>query len=334
MLVIFFQLMTMRTISKPCVMSRMGLQKPTCPKKAAIVTSGGTCPGLNTVVHEITHALESVGCRDVFAVKHGYSGFYTENIVKISSQDTKQHRNEGGTFIGTSRTPFETMQICNVLSTYNIDHLYVVGGDGSLAGALQLSRCSSSQIIGIPKTIDNDIPHIDYSFGFHTAVEESVKSLEAMHRECIAFEGIGVVQLMGRQCGMIATHATQASGYGDIVLVPEKCSAVDTKQIAKQAIHHRSQNKSCVVVVSEGLGRNIGWKIVDELYSMVPTVSIKYMDPSYLVRAGNPNCFDMMYCTELSQAAVSAACGGFTGLYVGKRADDIACIPLEFLNSL
>lgn len=199
--------------------------------RAAIVTCGGLCPGLNTVIKSIVQCLSyEYGVRTIWGVRWGYQGFYEEpekNWVKLDEKFCETIHKMGGTVLGSSRGGFDSEKIIAALQEKQINQLYVIGGDGTHRGIHRLQEELRKKnvrvsICGIPKTIDNDIPLIDRSFGFATAVEESIKFIDSAVVESGAAEnGVGIIRLMGRHCGYIAVNACLASRDVNICLIPE-----------------------------------------------------------------------------------------------------------------
>ncbi|KAL1552379.1 ATP-dependent 6-phosphofructokinase 3 [Salvia divinorum] len=185
---------------------------------ACIVTCGGLCPGLNTVIREIVHSLDYMyGATKVLGIDGGYRGFYAKNTIPLSPKIVNDIHKRGGTILGTSRGGHDTVKIVDSIQDRGFNQVYIIGGDGTQKGAAVIyeeirRRGLKVAVAGIPKTIDNDIPVIDRSFGFDTAVEEAQRAINAAHVEAESAEnGIGVVKLMGRYSGFIAMYATLAS---------------------------------------------------------------------------------------------------------------------------
>ena len=212
------------------------------PKKvvAAIVTCGGICPGLNTVVREIVHCLSNqYGVETIWGVPMGYRGFYEAAVADVNEDDgymswrrltpdvVDQWHTLGGTMLGTSRGGHDAVRIVDALVARGVNQVYIVGGDGTLRGASKVAEEAGKRgvpigVAGVPKTVDNDIPIIDKSFGFETAVQAAQAAIQAAKVEATCFpNGIGIVQLMGRNSGFIALHATLGSRDVDCVLIPE-----------------------------------------------------------------------------------------------------------------
>mmetsp|Transcript_15521 Transcript_15521/g.15092 ORF Transcript_15521/g.15092 Transcript_15521/m.15092 type:complete len:239 (+) Transcript_15521:335-1051(+) len=199
--------------------------------KAAIVTCGGLCPGLNTVIREIVMALHfNYEVPEIWGIKWGYKGIYTDpskNWVKLTPQNCKSIHKLGGTILGSSRGGFDSDKILEALTRHGINQVYIVGGDGTHKGIEELMKTSKHRqipisFIGVPKTIDNDIPIIDHSFGFGTACGVAEDMINAAHTEAVSvINGVGLVKLMGRYSGYIAMTSSLASSNVDICLIPE-----------------------------------------------------------------------------------------------------------------
>lgn len=236
--------------------------------RAAIVTCGGLCPGLNNVIREIVHTLTySYGCENVIGVRGGYNGMtdpaYEPIELTIEAVDMCHHI--GGSILGSSRGGFDANKIVDFLLKHGINQLYVIGGDGTHRGALALSqevikRDLNISISGIPKTIDNDVDIIDRSFGFQTAVEAAQLAIESAKTEakCNLPNGIGIVKLMGRSAGFIASHATLSSGDVDLCLIPEiPCELYGEDGFLPFLEQRVKENGHAVVVVAEGAGEDV-----------------------------------------------------------------------------
>lgn len=203
------------------------------PKKvrAAIVTCGGLCPGLNVVIREIVMTLHfNYESPEIYGIQWGYKGFYSnpdKNWVRLTPASVKSIHKLGGTILGSSRGGFDKDMILDSLLARNVNQVYIIGGDGTHRGINELIKRSIERrmvisFIGIPKTIDNDIPIIDQSFGFNTACEVAERMIDAAYVEATnAVNGVGLVKLMGRYSGFIARNACLAQGNVDICLIPE-----------------------------------------------------------------------------------------------------------------
>ncbi|XXG57307.1 hypothetical protein AAC387_Pa03g4493 [Persea americana] len=319
---------------------------------ACIVTCGGLCPGLNTVIREIVCGLYHMyGVSRILGIEGGYRGFYSRNTTPLTPKIVNDIHKRGGTILGTSRGGSDTSKIVDSIQDRGINQVYIIGGDGTQKGASVIfeeirRRGLKVAVAGIPKTIDNDIAVIDKSFGFDTAVEEAQRAINAAHVEAESIEnGVGVVKLMGRYSGFIAMYATLASRDVDCCLIPESPFYLEGKGGLFEYIEKRlKENGHMVLVLAEGAGQElmaesmravshedasgnkllldvglwISQKIKDhftERNKMV--INLKYIDPTYMIRAIPSNASDNVYCTLLAQSAVHGAMAGYTGFTVG-----------------
>lgn len=322
------------------------------PKKvtAAIVTCGGLCPGLNDVVKNLVLQLTGYGVPDgnILGIRYGFSGFYElehpPRNLTVNSVENIQLM--GGTILGTSRGGSNMKKIVEALKMQGINMVFVVGGNGGNAGASAIAKECMAQdhkcaVVGIPKSIDNDILVIDKTFGFDTAVEEAERAILSAKVEAYsAKRGVGIVKLMGRQSGFIALHASMAAGEADICLIPEVKFRLER---VLQYIDYLLEVKGhCVIVIAEGAGQDIlqssdevgtdasgnpiladvGVWLRDEVKRHFKEAGrkpadVKYIDPSYMIRASKCISSDAIYCQVLAQGAVHGAFAGFTNMTVG-----------------
>ncbi|WOK97906.1 hypothetical protein Cni_G06614 [Canna indica] len=331
---------------------------------ACIVTCGGLCPGLNTVIREIVCGLSYMyGVNQVLGIEGGYRGFYARNTIQMTPKSVNDIHKRGGTVLGTSRGGHDTMKIVDNIQDRGINQVYIIGGDGTQKGAAAIfeeirRRRLKVAVVGIPKTIDNDIAVIDKSFGFDTAVEEAQRAINAAHVEAESVEnGIGVVKLMGRYSGFIAMYATLASRDVDCCLIPESPFYLEGKGGLFEYIEKTlKENGHMVLVVAEGAGQDLiaesmktmdhedasgnkllldvglwlSQRIKDYFSSRQKMViNLKYIDPTYMIRAIPSNASDNVYCTLLAQSAVHGAMAGYTGFTVGLVNGRQTYIPFE-----
>lgn len=329
---------------------------------AAIVTCGGLCPGLNTVIRELVCGLyDMYGVTSVVGIEGGYKGFYSKNTIPLTPKSVNDIHKRGGTVLGTSRGGHDTAKIVDCLQDRGIDQVYIIGGDGTQKGAAVIyeevrRRGLKCSVVGIPKTIDNDIAVIDKSFGFDTAVEEAQRAINAAHVEAESAEnGIGVVKLMGRNSGFIAMYATLASRDVDCCLIPESPFYLEGKGGLLEFIERRlKSNGHMVIVVAEGAGQDLiassmnfadtkdasGNKLlldvglwlsqkIKDHFKKKPNfpITLKYIDPTYMIRAVKSNASDNVYCTLLAHSAVHGAMAGYTGFTVAPVNGRHAYIP-------
>ncbi|KAJ8599696.1 hypothetical protein CTAYLR_004761 [Chrysophaeum taylorii] len=317
----------------------------------AIVTCGGLCPGLNAVVQEVARCLwTQYGVRRVLGVEGGYAGLVAGRLRLLEPRELRGVYEKGGTILGTSRGRRDPGEMVRVLEAHGVDALFVVGGDGTIRGARAicdaLPATSAIRVVAVPKTIDNDIPLIDRSFGFLTAVAKAKEAIDTAVIEARAFpRGVGVVRLMGRNAGFLAAHAALAApGDVDAVLLPEKGFALDP--LLDYLGDRLAQNDAAVVVVAEGVNArlraderaisDVGLWLCDKLrdrFKGADAVALKYIDPSYAVRACASNAADTILCSRLATNAVHAAAAGFTDCAVGTINAKFALLPLSDLAS-
>ncbi|KAF1887052.1 hypothetical protein Lal_00046290 [Lupinus albus] len=335
--------------------------------RAAIVTCGGLCPGLNTVVRELVCSLYHMyGVKKVIGINGGYKGFYARNTINLTPKSVNDIHKRGGTVLGSSRGGHVTNKIVDSIQDRGINQVYIIGGDGTQRGASAIfeevrKRGLKVAIVGIPKTIDNDIPVIDKSFGFDTAVEEAQRAINAAHVEAESVEnGIGVVKLMGRYSGFIAMHATLASRDVDCCLIPESPFYLEGHGGLYDYIEKTlKENGHMVIVIAEGAGQELvsesiqsmnkqdesGNKLLQDVglwisqrikdyFAKKKTMSItlKYIDPTYMIRAVPSNASDNVYCTLLAQSAVHGAMAGYTGFTSGLVHGRQTYIPFYFIK--
>uniref|UniRef100_A0A0D6QYS2 ATP-dependent 6-phosphofructokinase n=1 Tax=Araucaria cunninghamii TaxID=56994 RepID=A0A0D6QYS2_ARACU len=332
--------------------------------RACIVTCGGLCPGLNTVIREIVCGLwHMYGVQDVLGIKDGYKGFYTYNTVPLNPKVVDDIHKRGGTVLGTSRGGHVTSKIVDSIQDRGINQVYIIGGDGTQRGASLIyeeirRRGLKVAIAGIPKTVDNDVAIIDKTFGFDTAVEEAQKAINAAHVEAESVEnGVGLVKLMGRYSGYIAMYATLASRDVDCCLIPESPFYLEGEGGLCEFVKKRlRENGHCVIVVAEGAGQELVAESVQAmdqhdasgnrllldvglwlsnklkdyyLKEQKKVINLKYIDPTYMIRAVPSNASDNVYCSLLAQSAVHGAMAGYTGFTVGPVNGRHAYIPIS-----
>jgi len=328
-----------------------------------IVTCGGLCPGLNTVIRELVCGLfHMYNVNHVLGIEAGYKGFYSKNTVELTPNSVNDIHKRGGTVIGTSRGGHDTVKIVDNIEDRGINQVYIIGGDGTQKGASDIykeirSRGLKVAVVGIPKTIDNDIAVIDKSFGFDSAVTEAQRAINAAHVEAESMEnGIGLVKLMGRYSGFLSMYATLASRDVDCCLIPESPFYLEGKGGLFEFLEKRlRENGHLVLLVAEGAGQkliaqsvhsvgtadesgnrlllDIGlWlseKIKEHFLKRKITYNLKYIDPTYMIRAIPSNASDNVYCTLLAHSALHGAMAGFTGFCVGQINGRHAYIPFN-----
>lgn len=324
---------------------------------AAIVTCGGLCPGLNDVIRGLVMVLwYHYGVTEVLGIRYGYEGLapicghqpmaLTPDVV----EDIHEH---GGTILGSSRGPQPPEVMVDFLVDRGIDILFTVGGDGTQRGALDIAdevarRGLDIAVVGVPKTIDNDIALVDRTFGFETAVAMSQAPIQAAHMEAKGrYNGVGLVKLMGRESGYIAAYASLASSDVNLVLIPEAPFTVE--RVCQYLERRLAEKAHAVVVVAEGAGADLvpgagkdasgnttlgdvgvflKGAIADHFRSRSIDIGVKYIDPSYTIRSAPASADDSVFCFQLAQHAVHAAMTGRTAMVVGTRNGSFIHVPI------
>ncbi len=333
--------------------------------RAAIVTCGGLCPGLNDVIRGLVLALNyQYGVENIDGIRYGYAGMVEETDnppIELTPHLVSDWHTRGGTELGSSRGPQPVEKMVDFLQTRGINLLFTVGGDGTQKGALALveeinKRGLEIAVVGIPKTIDNDIQFVEKSFGVETAYSIATDVFMSAHAEATgAHNGIAIVKLMGRQSGFLAAMASVASGEVNFTLIPEVPFELEPPKGFLAALEKRIQaRKHAVVAVAEGAGQDLLKKegqsqerdasgnlklgdIGTFLYERTREyfnrrnieANVKYIDPSYIVRSLRAIPSDRMFCLILAQNAVHAAMSGRTGMIVGYWNSVFTHVPIE-----
>ena len=331
---------------------------------AGIVTCGGNCPGLNNVIRGLTMTLyHGYGVQNIYGFRYGYAGLnpeYNYPVISLDPSTVRDIHNQGGTILGSSRGPQDPDIVVDTLEKMGISILFVIGGDGTFRGGLDIHEAVKRRgvdigVIGIPKTIDNDIPLVDHTFGFETAVSEAANAIRAAYVEASAVDGgIGLVKLMGRHSGFIAANAALAVRNVNLVLVPEVPFDLEGANGLMAYMDARFKaKKSTVIVVAEGAGQgfvrksekdasgnaklgDIGLFLKERISSKFQgkyPFALKYIDPSYIIRSMPANAMDSIFCGYLAQAAAHAGMSGRTGMAVGRSHRVFTHIPFESLVS-
>lgn len=331
--------------------------------KVAIVTCGGLCPGLNNVIRSIVNELHyRYDINRVLGIQYGYEGLissYNHPVVDLTPSVVNYIHYSGGTVLGSSRGLQNVEKMVDTLEILNINILFCIGGDGTLRGAHAIHREIEKRrlkicIAAVPKTIDNDIDLIQKSFGFETAFSIANDIIRNAHNEASgAYNGIALVKLMGRDSGFIAANAALAIQEVNFVLIPEFTFDLYGQRGFLNALRKRLQERHhAVIVVAEGAGQdffdcsgenkdisgNIKYKdigiylrdkISEELTQKGISYSLKYIDPSYIIRSAPANANDSKFCNLLAQNAVHGALSGKTDFVIGFWNNQFTLMPVE-----
>jgi 6-phosphofructokinase 1 len=330
--------------------------------RCGIVTCGGLCPGVNNVIRGLVLLLRhAYGVETVVGFRYGYRGLVGKGgePVSLTPEAVADIHHEGGTILGTSRGEQDPRAMVDTLEALGIGILFAIGGDGTLRGAMRVvgeidRRGLAISVVGIPKTIDNDIHFIDRSFGFETAFSAAVDVVRGAHVEAAgAQNGIGIVKLMGRHSGFIACHAAIASTDVDAVLIPEVPTVLQGPGGLFELLEQRLARRGhALLVVAEGAERglvepasrgetdasgnarfgDVGVALRDRIaahFAAAGTdVTVKYLDPSYHIRSVPASPNDSLYCWNMARNAVHAAMAGNTEMLIGRWHGRFVHVPM------
>jgi 6-phosphofructokinase 1 len=319
--------------------------------RVGVVTCGGLSPGVNNVIRSLVLELRfQYGVDDIVGFRYGFRGINPARgypPVPLTYELVRTIHNEGGTVLGTSRGAEEASVIVDQLVAMGINVLFCIGGDGTLRGAHAVfqeveRRQEPIAIVGIPKTIDNDIPFVYKTFGFDTAVEVVRQAIDGAHVEAIGtINGVGLVRVMGRDSGFIAAYGSLASMQVNFCLVPEVPFDLHGEGGFFDCLDRRLQRHGhAVIVVAEGAGQqffrnnpreqdasgnvvphDIGIFLREEIAKFLRADSrmfaMKYIDPSYMIRSVKANASDAIFCDNLARNAVHAGMSGKTDVVIG-----------------
>ncbi len=331
--------------------------------KCAIATCGGLCPGLNDIIRSIVLELYHIyHVKNIYGIRHGLQGFlpdYGHEVIDLKPQTVAGIQDMGGSILGSSRGTQDIGLVVDCLERMNVGILFMVGGDGTLMASKKiadeiLARELKISVIAIPKTIDNDIFLVSRSFGFDTAVDVATLAIKGAHNESAAYpNGIGLIKLMGRHSGFLAATAALAQQDANFVLIPEVDIFLYGKNGFLQALEERlAQRHHAVIIVAEGAGQNffndketqydesgnvvlkdIGLFLKEKISQWfkekdIP-ISLKYIDPSYIIRSLPSNANDSVFCGFLGRDAVHAGMAGKTNLLISFWNNHYVHVPME-----
>ena len=331
--------------------------------RCALVTCGGLCPGLNDIIRSIVLELHwGYGVRCIYGIRYGLQGFvpkYGHNVIDLTPDEVSNIHERGGSVLGSSRGPQDVDEIVDCLERMNVGILFMIGGDGTLMAATRIAAAIQQRnlkisVVGVPKTIDNDIYLVSRSFGFETAVDVATRAITSAHNEAAGYpNGIGLLKLMGRHSGFIAATATLAQQDVNFVLIPEVDFDLDGPNGLLSAIEKRLADRGhAVIVAAEGAGqkffddekterdasgniklKDIGLYLKEAIISYFEAkdtgITIKYIDPSYMIRSLPANANDRVFCNFLGRNAVHAGMAGKTNLLIGHWNNFFVHVPMQ-----
>lgn len=331
--------------------------------KCAIVTCGGLCPGLNDIIRSVVLELyHCYGVKNIYGIRHGLQGFIPEfghGVMELTPAAVSNILDTGGTILGSSRGTQDIETIVDCLERMNIGILFMVGGDGTLVAAKKIAETVTERnlkvsVIVIPKTIDNDIYLVSRTFGFDTAVDIATIAIKGAHNEARGYpNGVGLIKLMGRHSGFLAATAALAQQDANFVLIPEiEIQLTGEKGFLPTLERRLKDRKHAVIVVAEGAGqkffenqtveydpsgniklKDIGIFLKNEIARWFEEkknpVTLKYIDPSYMIRSLPANANDSVFCGFLGRDAVHAGMAGKTKLLISHWNNNYVHIPME-----
>ena len=332
--------------------------------RVAIATCGGICPGLNDVIKSLVNTLYyTYGVDAIFGIQYGYRGLNPEyglKPIELTPDVVDNIHTTGGTILGSSRGAQDVEVMVRTLDRLNINILFTIGGDGTQRGAHAIAEEIRKRklpicVVGIPKTIDNDLNLVDKTFGFETAVATAADVISCAHNEAKgAYNGIGLIKVMGRDSGFIAASATLANSLVNFCLIPEVKFKLEGENGLLAALERRLEKKHhAVIIVAEGAGQELledgnaavldksGNKLHKDIGVFLKDAitrhfkekkidtSLKYFDPSYNIRSTPASAMDSIFCLHLAQHAVHAAMAGMTDLVVGNWQGYFTYVPME-----
>jgi len=333
--------------------------------KCALVTCGGLCPGLNDIIRSIVLELHyGYGVNNIFGIRYGLQGFiagYGHDLIDLTCEFVVNIHDRGGTVLGSSRGPQDIDEIVDSMERMNIGLLFMIGGDGTLTAANRITARIADRglkigVIGVPKTIDNDIYMVSRSFGFDTAVDVATSAIISASNEAEGYpNGLGLLKLMGRHSGFIAATAVLAQQDVNFVLIPEIDFDLEGPNGLLNALEKRlADRKHAVIVVAEGAGqkffenntnerdasgniklKDIGIYLKEAIAAHFTgkgiDISIKYIDPSYMIRSLPANANDRVFCNFLGRNSVHAGMSGRTGMLIGHWNNQFVHVPMKLI---
>jgi len=318
-------------------------------KKIGILTGGGDCPGLNAVIRAVVRRAERDNL-EVIGIRNGFLGLIEGDVEPLTAFSVIGILPKGGTILGTSRVnPLRSVEdkqrVLSNIQRFGLDALIVVGGDGTLKAAYDLYASSAVPLVGVPKTIDNDLRGTDYTFGFDTAVNVVRDAVDRLHSTAESHHRVMVVEVMGNTVGWIAL-AGGMSGGADLILIPEKPYRLEEMCAVLESRRKRGRAFSVVVVaegaapaghplpadVGRGTSTGVGYRIAAEITSRLG-IETRVTVLGHIQRGGSPTAFDRILATRFGLHAVELCLRGQFGYMVGLQGTKVVPVLLEFATA-
>lgn len=330
---------------------------------ACIISTGGLCPGLNSVIEELVRTLKiTYGAQKVYGIRYGFAGFDpSQPPLELTPESVLNIHQKGGTMLGTCRGGFDEAKIIAFLKERAITQVYVMGGDGSHRAALRIhDLCVENRlgtvVVGIPKTIDNDIPFFDKTFGFDTAVEVASGIIDGAFVEASSVKnGVGIIKLMGRDSGFVVRNAALSNNVVNACLIPEVDFEIEGPNgLLTWLTEHLAEHGQAVILISEAAGQKhvpatgkdaTGHNVYEDVGKWLKKTieahwkatnssgKVFLMDPSYSIRSVPANTGDNALCIQLAQSAVHTAYAGYSGVTVGQFHGLFAVLPISIVTA-
>jgi phosphofructokinase-like protein len=319
--------------------------------RVGILTGGGDCPGLNAVIRGVVRRGEGQYGHTIVGYRHGWRGVLEGQSMDLSENSVRGLLPRGGTILGTSRTnPYKTddgpRRVLSTLKRDRIDALIAIGGEDTLGVANKLSH-DGVRVVGVPKTIDNDLSATDFTFGFHTAVQIATDAIDRLHTTAESHDRVMVVEVMGRHAGWIATYSGLAGG-ADLILVPEEPFDIEEVCDALRHRHQRGANFSIVVTAEGAMPKEgtmelqtgdtdefghvrlggIGARLASEIERRTG-YEARMTSLGHVLRGGSPTAYDRVIATRFGVEAIDAVHEGEFGVMVALHGTDVVRVPIE-----